>query len=111
MLISGSPTSSPISTRSLSPFSSFNFPLAFPAPASGQEPFAGSARGTDGLDLLLRFSFCDDLFFSVMGPFLPDDITFELLLLSAELQPVHHARPLGGSSIVIVLATFFGTPD
>jgi hypothetical protein len=38
----------------------------------------------------LRFSFCDDLFFTIMGPFLPDDITYELLRLDSVLHVVRH---------------------
>jgi hypothetical protein len=33
----------------------------------------------------LRFSFCDDLFFTIICPFLPDDITGELLRMKYPL--------------------------
>src|SRR5919109_4971758 len=110
MLISGSPTSSPINTRSFRALSSFRFPLEFFAPFSCQELFGSLARGMDGFPLVLRFSFCDDLFLTVMCPFLPDDITYELLRLDSELQlsATHHKGPV--KAIVTALRTFSDMP-
>src|SRR5688572_26531374 len=88
ILISGSPTSSPSNTSSLKPFSSFNLPLEFFVFDSCHSWLL--ARGSDGLALVLRFSFCDDLFFTVMEPFLPDDITYELLRLNSGLYVIRH---------------------
>src|SRR5574339_77092 len=93
MLISGSPTSSPINTSSCRPFSSARIPSTSFGRASGRTPFLG--REESGLTLVLRFSFCDpvergdDLFFTVISPFLPDDILHESLRLKYKMEFDH----------------------
>src|SRR5919112_6615757 len=59
------------------------------------------ARGKGSLTLVLRFSFCDDLFLTVICPSLPDDITGELLRIRFVAPDETLAR-----AIVIVLTTF-----
>src|SRR6266545_6012945 len=86
MLISGSATSSPMRTSSFKSFSSANLPFEFSRRGSFHDMFV--ARGKCSLSLVLRFSFCDDLFFTIMCPFLPDGITCELLRIKNELRSV-----------------------
>jgi hypothetical protein len=52
----------------------------------------GSTRAEDGFGAGLRFGFCDDLFFRTILPFLPDDITYELLRMNFTMQ-LGHTQP------------------